>query len=79
MRRSGLFWHVEEIGMHGREEGDAGRVLGLVRSRGGVAALLAAGATEEEIGIKDLAEVAERRLTTPRPWLWTFRVSLAVR
>ncbi len=79
MRGSGLFWHVDEVGMHSREEGDAARVLGLVRSRGGVAALLAAGATEQEIGVTDLAEVAARRLTAPRPWWWTFRVSLGVR
>jgi SAM-dependent methyltransferase len=79
MRSSGLFWHVDEVGMHGREEGDAGRVVGLARSRGGVAALLAAGATEDEVGITALAEVAARRLTAPRPWWWTFRVSLGVR
>jgi SAM-dependent methyltransferase len=79
MRGSGLFRHVAEIGMHGREEGDAARVLGLVRSRGGVAALLANGASEDEIGITDLVEVAARRLPAARPWWWTFRVSLAVR
>jgi SAM-dependent methyltransferase len=79
MRSSGLFRHVAEFGMHSREEGDAARAVGLVRSRGGVAALLAAGATEDEIGITDLAEVAARRLAAPRPWWWTFRVSLGVR
>jgi SAM-dependent methyltransferase len=79
MRSSGLFWHVEEVGMHGREEGDAARAVGLARSRGGVAALLAAGATEDEIGITALAEVAARRLPARRPWWWTFRVSLGVR
>jgi SAM-dependent methyltransferase len=79
MRSSGLFWHVEEIGMHCREEGDAARAVGLARSRGGVAALLAAGATEDEIGITDLAEVAAHRLRARRPWWWTFRVSLGVR
>jgi SAM-dependent methyltransferase len=79
MRSSGLFRHVDEIGMHGREEGDAARVVGLARSRGGVAALLAAGVTEDEIGVTYLAEVAARRLTSPRPWWWTFQISLGVR
>ncbi len=79
MRSSGLFRRVDEIGMHGRENGDAARVTGLARSRGGVAALLAAGVSEDEIGLTYLAEVAARRLTAPRPWWWTFRVSLGVR
>ncbi len=78
MRSSGLFRRVDEIGMHGRENGDAARVTGLARSRGGVAALLAAGVSEDEIGLTYLAEVAARRLTAPRPWWWTFRVSLGV-
>ncbi len=79
MRSSGLFRRVDEVGMHGRENGDAARVTGLARSRGGVAALLAAGVSEDEIGLTYLAEVAARRLTAPRPWWWTFRVSLGVR
>jgi SAM-dependent methyltransferase len=79
MRGSGLFRRVDEFGMHSREEGGAARVVGLARSRGGVAALLAAGATEDEIGVTDLADVAARRLTAPRPWWWTFLVSLGVR
>jgi SAM-dependent methyltransferase len=79
MRGSGLFRYVAEIGMHGREDGDAARILALARSRGGVAALLADGATEDEIGLTDLAEAAARQLVVSRPWWWTFRVSLGVR
>jgi hypothetical protein len=50
----------------------------MARSRGGVAALLAAGASDEETGLTGLAEAA-RRLPASRPWWWTFQVSLAVR
>jgi SAM-dependent methyltransferase len=78
MRRSGLFRHVADLAMHGREDGGADRVLGLARSRGGVAALLAAGATEEQIGIARLAAVAVPRLRRSRPWWWTFSVCLGV-
>jgi SAM-dependent methyltransferase len=76
MRRSGLFGHVAEIAMHSREDGDASRVAALARSRGGVAALLRAGATESEIGITALTEVATARLDRRRPWWWMFSVSL---
>jgi len=79
MRRSGQFQHVSEVSLHHREEGDASRLLGLARSRGGAMALLAAGASEDEIGLTALAEVASRRLPASRPWWWTFPVSLAVR
>ncbi len=79
MRRSGLFRHVAGVALHGREEGDSARLLGLARSRGGAAALLAAGAREDEIGLTALTEVAASRLPASRPWWLTFQVSLAVR
>jgi SAM-dependent methyltransferase len=79
MQRSRLFRHVAGIALHGREECDAARLVGLARSRGGAAALLAAGATEEEIGLAALTEVATRRLPASRSWWLTFQVSLAVR
>jgi SAM-dependent methyltransferase len=79
MRQSGQFRYVSEMALHGREAGDAGRVLGLARSRGGAAALLAAGASPAEIGLDRLAEVARRRMPAERPWWWTFRVTIGVR
>ena len=79
MRRSGQFRYVAEMALHGREEGDAARLVGLARSRGGAAALLAAGASEGEMGLTRLAEVAARRLQESRPWWWTFQLSLGVR
>jgi hypothetical protein len=79
MRRTGQFRHVAETALHGTEEGDSNRMLDLARSRGGVAALLAAGVSEDEIGLTALAEAVARRLPASRPWWWAFRISLAVR
>ncbi|RCV53376.1 class I SAM-dependent methyltransferase [Marinitenerispora sediminis] len=79
MRESGLFRHTVEIALHKRDTGDAERLLGLALSQGGVVALLAAGTTEEEIGLTRLREVAARRLPEPRAWWWTYRVRLGVR
>jgi SAM-dependent methyltransferase len=76
---SGLFRHVREIALHSRDQGDAARIDGLARSQGGTAALLADGASEEEIGLTALREVAARRVAVPRTWWWTYRVRLAVR
>jgi SAM-dependent methyltransferase len=78
MRRSGRFRYVEEIALHRRDVGDASRLLGLARSRGGAAALLGAGASEDEIGLTALADVARRRMPGSRPWWWTIRLSLGV-
>ena len=79
LRRSGVFGYVSEIAMHTTEECDSARLLGLARSRGGTAALLAAGATEDEIGLTALTTTVTRRLVVARPGWLTFRVSLAVR
>lgn len=76
---SGLFRHAREVGLHSRDTGDAGRIADLALSQGGAAALLAAGATEDEIGLTALRQVAGRRLAAPRPWWWTYRVRIAVR
>lgn len=78
MRESGLFRHVAEIALHKRDSGDAERMVGLARSQGGTVGLLAAGATEAEIGLDRLREVAARRIPRPVPWWWTYRVRLAV-
>ena len=79
MRDSGLFRHTTEIAVHGLEQGDAARLVALARSQGGTMALLAAGATEDELGLTVLREVAQRRLPQPRTWWWTYRIRLAVR
>ena len=69
MRRSGLFRHCAEVAVHGREQGDAGRLVALALSA----------ITQDELGITALREVAARRLPQPRTWWWTYRVRLAVR
>ena len=80
LRRSGLFRHCAEIAVHGREQGDAERLVALALSAiGHVAGFLADGATEDELGLTALREVADRRLRRPRTWWWTYRVRLAVR
>jgi SAM-dependent methyltransferase len=79
MRASGLFRFVTEIAVHHREDGDADRLVALVRSQGGTVALLNEGLSEDELGLTRLREVAERRLPGPVPFWWTYRVRLAVR
>ena len=79
MRRSGLFRYVTEIAVHNRDEGDAERLLALALSQGGTVALLDQGATEDELGLTRLREVAARRIPGRIPFWWTYRVRLAVR
>jgi SAM-dependent methyltransferase len=76
---SGLFRYAREIALHSRDTGDAQRITDLAMTQGGTAALLAAGATEDELGLTALREVAVRRVTTRRPWWWTYRVRIAVK
>jgi SAM-dependent methyltransferase len=79
MRRSGLFRFVTEVAVHSREAGDAGRLIKMALSHGGVVALREAGASEDELGLAALRAVAARRLSSPKPWWWTYRVRMAVR
>jgi hypothetical protein len=80
IRRSGLFRAATEIAVHGTEQGDAGRLVAVaLSSQGGAVALLAAGASEDELGLTALREVAARRLPRPRTWWWTYRIRLAVK
>ena len=76
---SGLFRYAREIALHSRDTGDQARIVSLAMTQGGAAALLAAGATEDEIGLAALREVAARRVAAPRTWWWTYRVRIAVK
>jgi len=78
LRDSGLFRHVTEVAVHAQDTGDATRFVDMLRSQGGVVALLERGITKDEIGLTRLREVAQRRIPTPRTWWWTYRVRLAV-
>jgi SAM-dependent methyltransferase len=79
LRDSGLFRHATEIAVHSLEQGDARRLADVGLSQGGAVALLEAGATEDEIGMTALREVAARRLPDPVTWWWTYRVRMAVK
>jgi SAM-dependent methyltransferase len=76
---SGLFRFTTEVALLSREQGDARRLADVALSQGGTKALLAAGATEDEIGLTALREVAARRLPAARAWYWTYRVRMGVR
>jgi SAM-dependent methyltransferase len=76
---SGLFRFATEIAVHSREQGDARRLGDVALSQGGAVALLEAGATEDEIGLTAMREVAARTLPFPRTWWWTYRVRMGVK
>ena len=76
---SGLFRYAREIALHSRDRGDGQRITDLAMTQGGLAALLAAGATEDELGLTELREVAARRVASVRTWWWTYRVRIAVK
>jgi len=76
---SGLFTGGTEIAVHATEQGDAARLAAIALTQGGTAALLAAGASEDEIGLTRLRDVAARRMPGPCTWWWTYRIRMAVR
>ncbi len=80
LRGCGLFGHVREMAVHGRDQGGADRLVALAESAAGtLGQLRAAGMSEDDLGMTRLREVAAARLGTPRPWYWSYRVHLAVR
>src|ERR1700691_5321465 len=77
---SGLFRHCAEIAVHGRETGDADRLVALALSAiTDAAGFLGTGPSEDDLGISALREVAARRLRPAPTWWWTYRVQLAIR
>ena len=71
---------MTEIAVTGREEGDAARLVAIARSvLADAGPLIAGGASEGDLGLTRLREVAERRLNRPRTWWWTYRMQLAVK
>ena len=76
----GLFGFTKEIFCHSIENGDASRLVGLVKSQGTVASLLKHGVSEEEIGISDLRQVAERILGDRKvSWFWSYRIRIGIK
>ncbi|MEZ0299431.1 MAG: class I SAM-dependent methyltransferase [Candidatus Methylacidiphilales bacterium] len=79
MKQSGAFRHVQEVVMHQHDTGDADRLVGLMLSQGSVNTLLKLGFHEEDIGIAEIREVAQRSLgNTAHPWLWSCRVRIGI-
>lgn len=76
---SGLFRDIRAIKLHASDEGDADRLIDLIRTLRGTAALLRSGHTEAELGIDRLGELAHDRLRGPMPWTWTWTCYLATR
>lgn len=74
---SGCFRQTHESALHSVEEGDGERLVELALSEGSLTTLLAAGVSEQEIGLDRLRD-ASRRL--PRgPWWLGYRVWLGRR
>ncbi len=80
MAESGRFSFVKEIVLHHTDEGTAGRLVGLLMSQGGVRMLLAAGHSEQELGIAAFrARCLELLGDRPRVWYWSSRVRIGVK
>lgn len=75
LESAGCFAECRELLVHGEEEGDADRLVGLALSEGSLATLLAAGAGEAEVGLERFREVAERTIgSRPCPWLISYKL-----
>ena len=73
----GRFRHVEETVLHSVEQVNAERLVGFFLSEGSTTTLLAAGVTEEQIGIDVLRASAESGLgEEPSPWHLGYRLVL---
>ena len=79
MRASGQFSAVREVALHGRDSGDARRLLDLAGTQSGAVKLRGAGLSDREIGLEGLAEAAHQHLAAARTWWWTYRIRLGVR
>jgi SAM-dependent methyltransferase len=78
LEASGVFRHTRELALHSIEKGDGERLLGFILSEGSMRTLLAAGATEEEVGLDRLREVAAT-VKDPIPWWIAYRVWLGLK
>ena len=79
MRASGHFRYVRELPLHSREEGNAERLVGLVRTVGTVERALAEGVGVEELGLAALRATAERTIgDRPVPWFIGYQVRVGI-
>ncbi|HEU4423191.1 MAG TPA: class I SAM-dependent methyltransferase [Pilimelia sp.] len=77
IEQSGLFRYVRELALHSVEVGSGDRLVGLALSEGSMTTLLAAGATEEEVGLDRLRLVAAT-MPDPVPWWISYRAWVAL-
>jgi len=75
---SGAFRFVREKVVHSVELGDGARLVDFALSEGNLQVLLAAGATEREIGLDEL-RTAAAAMPDPVPWWIDYKVWLALR
>ena len=74
---SRVFSEIRELPLHSVEEGDGDRLVALAFTEGSLITLLEAGATEEEVGLDRLREVAR---SMPRvPWWFGYRALIGRR
>ena len=74
---SGIFARTREVAVHSLEPGDGERLVGFALALGTVRTALEHGATEAEIGLDRLREVAAR--LPAGPWLLVYRAWVGIR
>jgi SAM-dependent methyltransferase len=80
IQASGRFRYAREIGLHSRDRGNAKRIVGMALSLGPLVVLLEGGTSEEDLGVAQLRETAERTLgDRVTDWFISYRVRLAVK
>jgi SAM-dependent methyltransferase len=77
IEESGLFRHVRELALHNVEVGRGDRLVGLALSEGSMTTLLAAGATEEEVGLDRLRRSAAT-MPDSAPWWFSYQAVVAL-
>lgn len=79
MDMSGCFRFTREAALHHVDHGHAARLVGLLRTQGGVMDLLRAGHSEATLGIVALEATASAELgSVPDAWYWTARIRIGV-
>jgi SAM-dependent methyltransferase len=80
IKASGHFRYAREIVFHSRERADAERVVGMALSLGPLTVLLRDGKSEDELGLTNLRETAERSLGAREAEIFLgYRIRLGVR
>ena len=79
MEESGCFRFVKEVVVHHIDQGNAGRLVGLLLSQGFVQGVLKQGVTESDLGITTFRQTALHALgDAPRPFIWSARIRVGV-